>query len=217
VSFHGHAIAELCDSRQWRNKLHPPPLWLGCDLQETCQIRQSLDLGGHHGVLGRVMVTDRRKPLSKGGRQQQCDFWPISRDTKVAAPSRKSLQELLAQPIVPRRSKKVQAVSHSGHSTRRGRHIRRTRTDALTIDTTARRLSSRFAKERFRFRFIKADGIPSSSTIAWHWSCAHLPIKMTTRGSRRFNQCLKWVLTQLSACRVEGIALPTVRHLTALQ
>jgi hypothetical protein len=38
---------------------HPPPLWLGCDLQETCQIRQLLDLGGHHSVFGGVMVAGR--------------------------------------------------------------------------------------------------------------------------------------------------------------
>lgn len=30
----------------------PPPFWLGCDLEETCQIRQLLDLGDHDRVFG---------------------------------------------------------------------------------------------------------------------------------------------------------------------
>jgi hypothetical protein len=35
------------------------PLWLGCDLEETCQIRQLLDLGGHDSIFGRVVIRGR--------------------------------------------------------------------------------------------------------------------------------------------------------------
>jgi|ERR1022692_1143150 hypothetical protein len=36
--------------------LYPPPLWLGCDLEKPRQIRQLLDLRGHDGILGGVVI-----------------------------------------------------------------------------------------------------------------------------------------------------------------
>src|ERR1022692_4682015 len=39
--------------------LYPPPLWLGCDLEKPRQIRQLLDLRGHDGILGGVVIAGR--------------------------------------------------------------------------------------------------------------------------------------------------------------
>ena len=39
--------------------LYPPPLWLGCELQETCQIRQLLDLRDNDRIFGGVVFAGR--------------------------------------------------------------------------------------------------------------------------------------------------------------